>query len=65
MRQWAQTSTPTFRVGLQITIDFVVAILKEDRLAPVAAPGYKVRQSGDHDAGQSRYTETIAPAEWE
>ena len=41
----------------EIEIDFVVAVFKEDGLAPVATLGYMMRQPRDHDASQSSHTE--------
>ena len=40
-------------LGQEIEIDFVIAVLKEDRLAPVAALGHMMRPPRDHDSRQS------------
>jgi len=46
--------------GQQVAIDFVVAILKENGLAPVATLRDMMRKSGNHDTSNSSHTWTIA-----
>ncbi len=46
-------------LGEQVAIDFVVAILEEDRFAPVSTLGYMVRKPWDYDTGESGHTATI------
>lgn len=46
--------------GEQIEVDFVVAIVKEDGLAPVAALRDMVRKPRYDDASESRHGKTIA-----
>jgi hypothetical protein len=47
-------------LGQQIEIDLVIAILKEDSLAPVAALCNVMREPRNHDSSQSSHTRTIA-----
>jgi hypothetical protein len=49
-------------LGQQVEIDFVVAVLKEDSLAPVAPLSDMMRQPRDHDASESSHMRTIALA---
>jgi hypothetical protein len=37
----------------KITIDLLIAVLKEDRLSPVSPLGDVMRQAGDHDASET------------
>jgi hypothetical protein len=47
-------------LGQKIEIDFVVAILKEDGLAPVAALRNMMRKPRNHDTSESSHTPTVA-----
>jgi len=48
-------------LGQEIEVDFVVAILKEDGLAPVATLSDMVRKPRNHDTSKSSHVRTIAP----
>jgi hypothetical protein len=41
----------------QVKIDFVIAVFKEDCLAPIATLRHMMRKPGDHDTRQSSHTE--------
>ena len=47
-------------LGQQIQIDFLVAVLKEDRLAPVAALRDMMRKSRNHDPRETCHEARIA-----
>ena len=47
-------------LGQQIEIDFVVAIVKEDGLAPIAALGNRMRKPRNHYPSESSNACTIA-----
>ena len=42
-------------LGQEVAVYLVIAVLEEDRLAPVAALGDMVRQTRDDDAGETRH----------
>ena len=44
-------------LGQQIEINFVVAVFKKDRLAPIATLRHMMRQPRDRDANQPSHTE--------
>ena len=47
--------------GQQFQIDFVIAVLKKDRLAPVATLGNMMRKPRNHNSSQASHAGTIAP----
>jgi len=47
--------------GQQVQIDFVIAVLKKDRLAPVATLGNMMRKPRNHNSSQASQAGTIAP----
>src|SRR5271166_4759463 len=51
-------------LGQQIKIDFVIAVFKEDRLAPIAALSHMMWQPRDHHARQPSHTEDDSTVRW-
>ena len=47
--------------GEKIAIDFLVADLEENGLAPIAALGNVMRTSGDDDASETSHDQNISP----
>jgi hypothetical protein len=47
--------------GQQVHVDFVVAVLEEDRLAPVATLGNMMRKPRNHNTSEPSHVGTIAP----
>ena len=53
-------AAPADLFGEQVTINLLVAVLEEDRLAPIAPLGHMVRQSGNDHAGEASHPRPIA-----
>jgi hypothetical protein len=63
---WHQTIGPHLDTGLagllgqQIAVDFVIAVLEEDRLSPIATLRHGVRQAGEDHSGETSHDRNLS-----